>query len=859
MQYLAETCLGTPSCNAFNTNGFLKDCPGGRCGCDSGESSCLRGLDVGPEDRAASMGCDTTDLYVRMDTLPVPPAWAAKAARRDLLFAAPEPNICFMPEVANGFVGAVVGANALYVGGLYNGRCGTVHRARLPSPLTLALASASASDPRPTPAPVTAAALDVASALYRRLYRLASGAEVEVRYLAHRQLRHLLLVVVELTAAPAGSAAVEVELLTFFDPTVQATSGQPGDGCAGSFTKDFAFKPPRAAAAPASAVPGMVYSGTTTEPGDNGEIFNVTLITRPLPANQRVQLTAAAPRAYFPTVVATSLDLAASNGSGDAAAVQARAEQEWQAVTASAAVLDGLEASHEAAWAELRGDVYLGVAADPQRPVTDVAGHVNASLYYLLSSIRPDWPVGVSPGGLATQNYQGAVFMDQDWWIKPALDLLHPPLAAALVAYRWRSLPEARQLATLANRTGAQFAWTSAYKGRPFGCCSMHGSYENCLEQHVTGDVGFAAMMHFYATGNLSFLAGPGWDLLAAVADFHLARVSPRADNDSAPLAAAYSIDGILPVDEWCVGSGCGCETPGISNDAQQNGVAKAALLLAARAAELLNRTTPHTQRWAAVGERVVLLVNSTAGHHNQFTSPTCPNGWGGTHYSPQHTVCPEDVLLLSYPLGDTLNISQAQTRLDADVFVPLTCKENAGMTTPIHSIVWSQLGEAAAAQAAFNRSLWAACYGPFYVRNEVDRHTDVVGGHFTNSHFLTGDGGALQAVLFGFGGLRLRERALRWWPPSLPDGATALDLHGWRWRDRRLALALGAGGERGGGLTAVLRDLDGRPGLCVAEADGSGAVHTVPAAGFSVAVQGSGSGSFRWPAIISECGGGQR
>ena len=26
----------TPGCNAFNTNGFLKACPGGRCDCDAG-------------------------------------------------------------------------------------------------------------------------------------------------------------------------------------------------------------------------------------------------------------------------------------------------------------------------------------------------------------------------------------------------------------------------------------------------------------------------------------------------------------------------------------------------------------------------------------------------------------------------------------------------------------------------------------------------------------------------------------------------------------------------------------------------------------------------------------------------------
>lgn len=91
-------------------------------------------------------------------------------------------------------------------------------------------------------------------------------------------------------------------------------------------------------------------------------------------------------------------------------------------------------------------------------------------------------------------------------------------------------------------------------------------------------------------------------------------------------------------------------------------------------------------------------------------------------HYSTSHTVCPEDVLLLTYPLGDLLNTTAAVSRADADLFIPITCRENAGMTTPIHTVVWLGLGEWALAQAEFNRSMHAACYGPFNVRNEV-RH----------------------------------------------------------------------------------------------------------------------------------------
>ena len=82
--------------------------------------------------------------------------------------------------------------------------------------------------------------------------------------------------------------------------------------------------------------------------------------------------------------------------------------------------------------------------------------------------------------------------------------------------------------------------------------------------------------------------------------------------------------------------------------------------------------------------------------------------------------------------------------------------------------------------------SSFAACYGPFNVRNEVDLHDDVVGGHFNNSHFLTGDGGFLQALINGFGGLRVAPGdgdGLALFSPALPEGAEALRLTGLHYR----------------------------------------------------------------------------
>lgn len=421
------------------------------------------------------------------------------------------------------------------------------------------------------------------------------------------------------------------------------------------------------------------------------------------------------PPLRFITAVVSSLDFPGDRCDKSEAALLAIS---LHANASAAAAAEALANEHTDAWALLHS-VGIGVvpanssSSESVRRALDVATHVNSSFYFLLSSVRADWYAGVSPGGIATQNYQGAVFMDMDWWMQPALYLLRPELARATQEYRFRSLNASRDIAAVFGYNGSMLAWTAAYKGRPFGCCAGKGGYEDCLEQHVNGDAAFAAWQYYAATGDLVWLAQRGMPLLQALAEFHMSRVT-------AVPSGGYTILGVLPIDEWCVGSGCGCETPGVADDAQMNAVAILSLRLARAATVALGGDTPRSREWLRVSEGIRLLFNASAGRHEQFTSPTCPGGEGGSHYSAAHTVCPEDVMLLTYPLGEYLNVSAAVTRADAEFFIPITCQENAGMTTPIHTIVWLQLQQERLAQAAFNRSLHAACYGPFNVRNEV-------------------------------------------------------------------------------------------------------------------------------------------
>lgn len=74
---------------------------------------------------------------------------------------------------------------------------------------------------------------------------------------------------------------------------------------------------------------------------------------------------------------------------------------------------------------------------------------------------RPGRPL---PGvfGLLDRKFEGRVFWDHDLWIFPALSLLDPDSARAIVDYRLRTLPEARKAA----KEGARIPWEADPAGR---------------------------------------------------------------------------------------------------------------------------------------------------------------------------------------------------------------------------------------------------------------------------------------------------------------------------------------------------------------------------------------------------------
>lgn len=57
-------------------------------------------------------------------------------------YSQPEPDICMMPDIGNGFIASIVGFASMHVSGFFNGGCGGVSKAHLPSVIGITVTNA---------------------------------------------------------------------------------------------------------------------------------------------------------------------------------------------------------------------------------------------------------------------------------------------------------------------------------------------------------------------------------------------------------------------------------------------------------------------------------------------------------------------------------------------------------------------------------------------------------------------------------------------------------------------------------------------------------------------------------------------
>ncbi|HEV7212031.1 MAG TPA: glycosyl hydrolase family 65 protein [Blastococcus sp.] len=210
---------------------------------------------------------------------------------------------------------------------------------------------------------------------------------------------------------------------------------------------------------------------------------------------------------------------------------------------------DAILARHELAWDHLwfRCDV-------------EIKGPVRASLilrlhvFHLLQTVSPhsiDLDAGLPARGLHGEAYRGHVFWDE-MFVLPFLNLRLPDAARAMLLYRWRRLPQAREAAREAGQRGAMFPWQSGSTGREesqrlhLNPRSGHWLPDNShLQRHIGLSVAYNTWRYYEATGDVDFLTEYGAELILSIAFFwaDLATYDPVDDR--------FDICGVMGPDEY--------------------------------------------------------------------------------------------------------------------------------------------------------------------------------------------------------------------------------------------------------------------------------------------------------------------
>lgn len=375
------------------------------------------------------------------------------------------------------------------------------------------------------------------------------------------------------------------------------------------------------------------------------------------------------------------------------------------------------DASKKAWRGQWKSDIVIDGDPEVQRAI-------NAMMFYLLSSANSEW--SIPPTGLSLDAWHGHVFWDADIWMFPSLLLQNPDHARSVVDYRYKTLPGARENARKRGLAGAEFAWESARTGLE---TAPHPYSE---ERHVVSDVAFAQWQYFTATQDMQWLKDNGWPVVKSCADYWASRVVYNKVKDK------YEILNVVPPDE---------DAEIVSNSVYTNVGAKRTLEIAMEMAAKLGQ--PYPPKWEEIARKMYIPFdekNRRFIEYDGFKSKKTKQA---------------DTELLIYPLMHPM--PDDVKRSTFDFYKAKTDPRGPAMTSSIHAIIAAELSRPDEAYDHFIESYRDFLRGPFLMFNEKRSKT------YDNMCFLTGCGGTLQSVIYGFAGLRIGKQ-----PPGfkqlLPD-----------------------------------------------------------------------------------------
>jgi len=357
-------------------------------------------------------------------------------------------------------------------------------------------------------------------------------------------------------------------------------------------------------------------------------------------------------------------------------------------------------------------------------PVEDQQA-IRSFLFYLRSAIHPSGKMSISPMGLSSDIYNGHVFWDADIWVFPALALIDPERAKAIPEYRLAKGDQAAknfvQWWVDDNRPTANGKLGPVEEKVVFGVkfpweSSVTGKETvpgpSRFEDHITGSVAFSIAR---AT-SLGLVTSTKTSLTPLSAGgFYFLRATSQTPHE---------IKDVVSPDENHAGD----------NDLYTN-------LLAMWCTNEGKWPAQPTYKLPKDGKTFLTYDNDPLRSYKQAAA-----------------------ILSIYPLQYSPAEQQAKAMMDR--FAGKVSKNGPAMSDSIDAIVWARLGETDKAYQAWHESWQPFVKPPFLLFSEKRSAS--------RTYFTTGAAGSLQAVLYGFAGIRIDEKKApgTQWSIPLRNGA---------------------------------------------------------------------------------------
>ncbi len=425
---------------------------------------------------------------------------------------------------------------------------------------------------------------------------------------------------------------------------------------------------------------------------------------------------------------------------------------------------DRLLAEQRRAWAARWRDADIVIEGDSEAQLA-----LRFALFHLMSSAPTEDEAAVGARGLTGRAYRGHVFWDTDVFVLPVLAATLPDAARAILEYRIRRLPAAREEARLRGAWGARFPWESADDGRdvtPGSWTDADGDQVPIRtgrhEEHIVADVAWAARHYGRWTGDEALLAGPGRELILETARYWASRISIDDGGE------AHILDVIGP-DEY---------HQLVDDNAFTNVMARANLRWAADLGRVHGGAGPEEMRaWSHLADALVDGYDPQTRVYEQFAGYSQLEPMLVEQLAPPPIAA--DLLLGPERVAGTQLIKQADVLMlhhlvpgevpaeslcpNLDYYLPRTA-QGSSLSPAVHASLLARCGRTAEALK------WFRLTG----RLDLDDLTGTTAGGI----HLAAMGGLWQALTFGFLGVgEVDPEGIRL-DPHLPDEWSSVTQH---------------------------------------------------------------------------------